>query len=342
MANKQVRAAIVGAPTMLGKELAEELNNSSAAGWDVRLLDESSEAETQLSASGEEAVLIQPLSAASLEGLDLVFFAGEPATTREHWRSLSKAGAAIVDLTGVLEGESHFLVRCPWLSTGAKPDLTTLGIVPAHPAATMLALVADRIGRRFALRSLAATVLEPASQGGRAALDELHQQTVGLLSFQSVPKEIFDSQVAFNLQGKLGSESRIELDAVRAVLRRQLALLLAPEALDRMHFTLVQAPVFHGYTISAFVELTAGVTEEQLRRALHGGVVLAEDDTEPSNLAATESSDLLISVQAEAAESQAAQGFWLWLAADNLRLAARNGVASAMELMALRPTDRVQ
>ena len=47
---------------------------------------------------------------------------------------------------------------------------------------------------------LAATVLEPASEQGKAGLDELHQQTVGLLSFQSVPKDVYDTQVAFNLK----------------------------------------------------------------------------------------------------------------------------------------------
>ena len=30
-------------------------------------------------------------------------------------------------------------------------------------------------------------------------MDELHQQTVSLLSFQSIPREQYDAQVAFNL-----------------------------------------------------------------------------------------------------------------------------------------------
>ena len=30
-------------------------------------------------------------------------------------------------------------------------------------------------------------------------MDELHQQTVNLLSFQSLPREQYDAQVSFNL-----------------------------------------------------------------------------------------------------------------------------------------------
>ena len=341
MTGRQTRAVIVGASTILGKELAEELNNSPAAAWDIRLLDESAESETQLTAAGDEAAVIQPMNAEALEGADLVFFAGEGATTREHWRQASSSGASILDLTGTLEGEPGFLVRCPWVGGGAKPDLTTAGVVSAHPAALMLALVVDRLDRRFGLKTLSATMLEPASQGGRAALDELHQQTVSLLSFQSVPKEIFDTQVAFNLQDRLGESSRVKLGDVRQTIRRHLRALLPPGGDTNVRFEVIQAPVFHGYTLSAIADLKRSAPEDELRSALNGGVILADEDTAPSNLAATDSGDLLVSLRA-ASEATAAAAFWLWMAADNLRLESRNAVAAALELAALRPTERVQ
>ena len=340
MAGKQTHAVIVGASTMLGKELIEELNNSPAVAWKVRLLDESDEAETQLAAAGDEAVVIQPLTAEALEGAEIVFFAGETATTREHWRRASSMGAAIVDLTGTLEDEPGFLLRCPWIGGGVKPDLATAGVVCPQPAALMLALAADRLGRRFGLRSISATVLEPASQAGRAALDELHQQTVSLLSFQSMPNEVFDAQVAFNLQGKLGDASRVQMGSVRAAIRRHLRVLLPAEVASKVHLELLQAPVFHGYTISALADLTSAVREEELRSALNGGVIVAEQETAPSNLAATETGDLLVSVRGDAGSSETAH--WLWMAADNLRFAARNAVAAALELAALRTTMLVQ
>lgn len=341
-AAKQVRAVIVGASTILGKELSEELNSTpAAAAWELRLLDESEEAEVQIAAAGDEAVVIQPLTAEALEGADLVFFAGEPAKAREFWGVAAKAGASVIDLTGALEGEHGFLVRSPWIQGGAKPDLMTAGIVSAHPAALMLALVADRLKHRFGLKALTATVLEPASQAGRAGLDELHQQTVSLLSFQSVPKEIFDAQVAFNVQGALGEASRVQLESVSETIRRHLGVLVGAEASATVRLQVVQAPVFHGYTISALADLPMAVSEEAVRRAVHGGVVLAEEETAPSNLAATESGDLLVSVRADEGTGSS-MAIWLWIAADNLRLAARNALAAALELAAMRPTANVQ
>lgn len=341
MAAKQMRAAVVGASSILAKELIEELNDSSTAAWDLQLLDESEDGEAQLMAGGDEAVVVQPLTPEALEDMDVVFFAGEASTARELCEAAVKAGASIVDLTGGLEGQPGMLIRSPWISGGTRPDLTTIGIVVAHPAALMLALACDRLGTRFGLKSLTATVLEPASQAGRAAVDELHQQTVNLLSFQSVPKQVFDAQVAFNLQRVLGDASKIDLTAVSGRVRKHLATLLGASAARGIRFQIVQAPVFHGYTISCLADLAKPASEEELRSALNGGIVQAATDAEPSNLAATESGDMLFSVQMDGFEPSGT-AYWLWMAADNLRFAARNAVAAAIELAALRPAGGVQ
>lgn len=340
MPTKQIRAAVVGAGTVLAKELLEELNNSPAAGWDIRLLDDAEGEEVQLSAAADEPVLIQPLNREALEKTDLVFFAGEAGTARELVGTARSAGAAVVDLTGALEQQEDFLVRCPWLAAGRRPDLKTLGITVPQPAAVMLAMAAQRLSK-VGLSRLSATVLEPASQAGKAALDEMHQQTVSLLSFQSVPKDVFDAQVAFNLQTALGEASKVDLGTIATLIRRHLGLILGDEAAARVHFQLVQAPVFHGYTISALAELQGSAAEGSLRETLHGGVIQAEDEVLPSNTAVVESGDILLTARPDAA---AADGrfWWLWMAADNLRLHARVAVAAALELAALRPVHTTQ
>ena len=62
-------------------------------------------------------------------------------------------------------------------------------------------------------------------------MDELHQQTVNLLSFQGLPRETFDAQAAFNLLTGLGEAARISLATVEARIRRHAAALLAHRAM---------------------------------------------------------------------------------------------------------------
>ena len=90
-------------------------------------------------------------------------------------------------------------------------DLFTPAVVPAHPAALALVLLMERLQQAAQVRTAAATILLPASEFGRAAMDELHQQTVSLLSFQNMPRAVFDTQVAYNTLASFGESATASL-----------------------------------------------------------------------------------------------------------------------------------
>ncbi|WP_433966057.1 Asd/ArgC dimerization domain-containing protein [Tunturiibacter gelidiferens] len=261
-------------------------------------------------------------------------------------------GASIVDLTYALEGEKDVLVRAPWVAEvladksergGVEPDLKTPALVAAHPVAVMLALVAGRLQAKMALKSVAATVMEPASEYGRAAMDELHQQTVTLLSFQTLPREQYDAQVAFNLLPSLGDAAKVKLSTTQRRIGQHyagLADLLLPE----LALLVIQAPVFHGYVVSMLVDLDAEATQEEVESALVGEHidVVNEGSDPPSNLSAAGQEDIMVRVNGDFGQSARGRRFWLWLAADNLKLAALNAIACGAELRRLRPRGKVQ
>lgn len=170
-------------------------------------------------------------------------------------------------------------------------------------------------------------------------MDELHQQTVGLLAFHELPKAVFDAQVAFNLQGMLGPEATVHPAAVAQRIRAEIRTLLGGEAQAHCRLTVLEAPVFHSYVINAYVQLGAPGEAPDVRKALQGDPVEADDEPAPSNRAATETGKLLVSVEADGDDAQA---FWLLLAGDNLRILAQSAVMAAQELAALRPAARVQ
>src|SRR5579875_1188585 len=223
------KIAIVGASSLLGKELSEALAESPFASADFVLMDEEEQA-GQLEAVGDEAAVIQRIDPDSFRRADFVFFAGTEEATRKHWKSAHKAGASIVDLTGAMAQEPGVLLRAPWLQEGGEaaaemPGLTTPAVVPANAAALALALLMQRMEQLGKVRSAAATVLEPASEYGRAGMDELHQQTVSLLNFQSLPRTVYDTQVAFNATPVFGEAGKVQLPVSEARIRRHYGLL---------------------------------------------------------------------------------------------------------------------
>src|SRR5581483_8789778 len=196
---EQFRVAIVGSGTLKGKELAEILPQSALAASDLKLLDDD-ESLGQLEAVGNEMTFVQSVSRDNFDNVDLAFFASRPEFTRKNWDLARAAGAAIIDLSYGLEGESKATVRSPWLERElgqpVTPELEPGPVIAAHPASVVLALLLARVQRLAPIRGAVATVLEPASESGRSALDELHEQTVNLLSFQQMPRQVFDAQIA--------------------------------------------------------------------------------------------------------------------------------------------------
>jgi len=339
------KIAIAGAATLLGRELKEALSDSPLAAATFVLLDDEG-AQGQLDQVGDEVTFVQGIGVDAFEKMDFTFFAGSEALTRKHWREALRAGSTVLDLSGALDQETGVLVRAPWLGSEAtSADLFTPAVVPAHPAALALALVLERLQQAAPVRSAAATVLEPASAFGRAAMDELHQQTVSLLSFQTLPRAIYDAQAAYNLLCGLGESATISLSAEEARIRRHYET-LGDGRWPALALQVILAPVFHGHSFSIAIELERPVEIAAIEEALGGDHLdlVLEDTDSPSNLAATGQNDVLVRVRAEkhGRNPNVAARIWLWVASDNLRLHAQNAVECALDLRRLRPAGSVQ
>jgi len=339
------KIAIAGASSLLGRELKDALSESPLATARVILLDEES-ARGQLDQVGDEVTVVQAIEPDAFEQVDFTFFAGSEDQTRKHWRQALRSGSTVLDLSGALDQETGVLVRAPWLgSETVTPDLFTPAVVPAHPAALALGLLLDRLQMAAPVRFAAATLLEPASDFGRAAMEELHQQTVALLSFQGLPRAIYDAQAAYNLLLGLGETATVNLSSVEARIRRHYDALSAGRW-PALALQVVHAQVFHGHTMSIAIELERPVDISALEEALSGDHVdlVLEDTDSPSNLAATGQNDVLVRLRPESGSRNPTQvsRLWLWAASDNLRLNAQNAVECALDLRRLRPKGTVQ
>ena len=337
------RLAVVGAGTLKGKEVAEILADRNFPSLDIKLLDDN-ESLGKLEAVGDEVSFIQSVRAEQFEKVDFTFFACDQECTRQNWEKAQKAGSAIVDLSYALEDEPDANLKSPWiqrqLGQMLTPELQPGPAVVAHPAAVVLALLLLRIQKGAAVKRVVATVFEPASEQGQKGMDELHEQTVNLLSFQPLPKKIFDTQIAFNMVARYGEQS---VQALAAIERRVLKQYkrIAGKGAPPPSLLMVQAPIFHGYAFTLHVEMEKAVEIDAISKALAGEHVtitgLAEES--PSNVNAAGQGDVLVSIQPD---TNLANGLWLWASADNLRIAAATAIECAENMAATRPKGKIQ
>ena len=343
MRAKPYRVAIVGAASLRGKEVAEVLNDRNFPAVDIKLLDDD-ESLGQLETMGDEVTFIQRVRNEQFDHLDFTFFASDQASTRKSWKVARDAGSAIVDLSYALEDEPTSAIRSPWMEKelGQTPafELQPGPCIVAHPAAVGLALLVARAAKATKVRHAIATILEPASEHGQKGMDELHEQTVNLLSFQELPKNVFDTQIAFNMVENYGPNASPTLQSVKHRILKHYDRIAGANAL-KPSVQLLQAPIFHGHAFSIYIEMEAPVALGDLSQALAGEhVTLARqaEDT-PSNVNAAGQGDILVSLTRD---ENNPNGVWIWAAADNLRIAAVTAVECAETMTPTRPRGQIQ
>ena len=339
------RVAIVGASSLLGKELKQVLEDRNFPASDVILLDESVMAGTLTEAAGEPT-FIRALEEDSFEGARFVFFAGTPADAERNWRTAQAAGATVIDLTGALSAASSgsvAIASIPSLASvlpASEPNPSPTPVAYASPTAPVIVACTLAAGfAKFRPQRIVLLLFPPVSDRDQAGIEELESQTTSLLSFREIDRTVFDAQIAFNLLARHGEASKPRIEDMRAAVARDVSRYLRGRA-PMPAIQLVQAPVFYGYAFAAYADFAPSSPAEsfgQLEAAFAGlGVkVAAPDDASPTNVSVAGENEIhLARVEPDPSVES---GAWIWGAVDNLRLAATNAVRIAEELVAKSP-----
>ena len=139
---------------------------------------------------------------------------------------------------------------------------------------------------------------------------------------------------------RYGLKSQPALDSVEARVLRHYQKIAGEDA-PQPSLELLQAPIFHGYALTVFLEMEQAVDVETLSKSVAGDHVTipgAEEDS-PSNVSSAGQADILLSVKQDVTQ---ANGVWLWAAADNLRIGAVTAVECAESMTATRPMGKIQ
>jgi aspartate-semialdehyde dehydrogenase len=328
--------ALVGSESLLAREIRDVSANGVAL--DLSLIAADEDSAGSLTVVGDEPAVVMALNAASLSDARAVILAGGTESAR---RALDLLGdppeSPVIDLTYLAEERPEARLRAPSVEDRQDDSIREASIhVIAHPAAIAIALFLRRLHRNDPIRRAVIQVFVPASEHGAPAVEELKEQTVSLLTFKNMPKAIFDAQLSFNLLARFGEEAPVPLEQAELRIERHLASLLANsgdgEGAPMPSLRLIQAPVFHGYSLSAWVEFDDQPDLEGLESSLgvEGIEVLGADFDPPNNIGQAGQGGIAVgSIMPDRNDPMAC---WFWIVADNLRLQAENAVAVAQEL----------
>ncbi len=301
------RVGIVNPLTLLGTEIQTILRERSFGAGKIELLDSSGKSTGALTEVDAEPAVVVAASDDELEDLDAVFFCGQAAANQEWIARHAEDDFIAIDASQPSSAtEGKLAVAGVNLDEIGADD--TLLISP-HPVTIPIALILHQIETLSRVESCIANVVQPASQFEHAGVEELAQQTISVLNIKSVPKEIFDRQLAFNLYPAVERNEEFIVEQIRALTGGDAELALF----------LTQGTIFHGHTFSLFVRTRDDLEIDRIVSRLRDNpaIEVAEGDQQFGTIDAAGKDEVLV---AEVRRDPAIRGgFWVWAVCDNLR-----------------------
>lgn len=334
---RKLQLALVGTDSLRGNEIKSVLARKKLAAFDIEFYDPDVKEEySKLSQFRKEPKVIHGLKEDSLEGKDLVFLASDKDTNRGLRGRVATQGFLAIDLSETFNLDPEV----PLLVAGVNDDDLDQGrnrlFANPHPVTIMLSHLFHLILSRFGILKAVATVLQPVSAFDDAGVQELASQSVSLLNGAPPSKKVFKEQIAFNILshteapdagGFCANERQVVAEIKRVLKQPEFPLFLS----------IIQAPVFHTYSVAIYCELEKDTDIESLEALFK--------ETPPFKMTAFRgactATPLSVSGKDEIfvgqikKEESFPRAFGVWLIADNLtRGSALNAFEIAKKLLA--------
>jgi len=336
--SRKFRVALIGSESLAGREIRDVFAARSfpLASFDFYDPDVAEEY-SRLSQFRNEPKVVHHLDPKALEGVDLVFLAADPATNKAYGDLALKGAFRAIDLAGTSNGRPEVAVVVAGVNDGVLRERRPALVANAHPLTVFVAHLLAAVRQDFGLERAVVFCLQPASAFGEEGIQELIDQSYGLLCGTAVTKKIFRDQAAFNLLARADKPGKDGFSAVEKQVREEVRSVLGGPAFP-LAMTNVQAPVFHTYSVMAYVETerpaAPGALENGFRSRAPFKVGTAASGPAVSSASVAGKDEIHIGlVKQDAASPRSA---WVWLVADNLTAgSAVNAFAIARALCGL-------
>ncbi len=325
------RIAVVGASSLIGEALIEELNARKFPRAELHALDEERDLGRPLASDASAT----DVARFDFSRVDLAFFCGRAALS-ERYAEAAAAHAWVIDSSSTFRMRE----RVPLVVADVNPEALAgmaRGLV-ALPGSASVAL-ATALAPLHALAGLEraeVATYQAVSGSGRAAMDELAGETVAMLSGKKARGRAFGRQIAFNVipqvdaleaDGSSREERRLWQETRRILGQAQLAI----------NATAARVPVFFGHSLAVHASFERPVSVPEAARVLQRGTGLclieagtAAEFPTPATLATAPDKVYVGRLRADLTRDRALN---FWVVADNVRKCAAHNAVSVAQIL---------
>ena len=330
--SRALRVAIAGATGAVGVEIMRVLEKRNFPVESLRLLASARSVGKTMPFKGQE-IAVEELGHDSFKGIDVALFSAGASISREFRKSVTDAGALMVDNSSAFRMEADVPLVVP--EVNPEDVAWHKGVIANPNCSTIIMLTAVApLHRAKKLKRLVAATYQAASGAGAKAMEELSVQTRHILDKEPIEPKAFAHRIAFNLIPHIDAflDTGYTKEEMK-MLHESRKMLHHPSLM--VSCTCVRVPVLRAHSEALNLEFENAVTPDEARAILANapGVTLIDDPAAkryPMPIDASDRDNVLVGRIRQDASRDDGKGLDIFVSGDQiLKGAALNAVQIA-------------
>lgn len=286
---------------------------------------------------------VQSFSSVDFSKVDLAIFCAGSKFSQRHAKEVAEAGCTIIDKGSYFRLNPKVPLVVPEVNAKSLSKGAPLGIISTpNCVAVPLAMTLKALSAVAPIKRAVVSTYQAVSGAGKAANDELYNQTKSVIASGEIINDVFSKQIAFNVIPSIGNLYGSGVSDEEDKISSEICKILKTDV--KIAVTCVRVPVFIGHGMSVVCEFTKEVSDEMAYQAFDDFDGILTLDRRDENIVATPldaQGEDAVFVSRVRKDFTTKNGLMFWAVTDNLRKgAALNSVQIAELLIDIDPKLR--
>jgi aspartate-semialdehyde dehydrogenase len=332
---KKYNIAVIGSTGNVGREVLSMLAERNFPIKNIHAVASSSSIGAEVS-FGDLVLKISSLDCLNFSKIDIAFFCAGSEVSKKYIPKATSAGCIVIDKSSFFRLDPEVPLIVPEANVSSLKTYKVKNII-ANPncCSIPLAVSLKPLDNAAKIKRMVISTYQSTSGAGKAAMDELYNQTKAKYVFTDLKPAVFPKQIAFNLFPHIGDFNDDGSTSEESKIALELEKIIGSHA--KSSVTCVRVPVFVSHSMSVNVEFHKAIDAkgaDEILSSSDGIAVFSQHNEEKYATPIDVVGDDLIYVSRIRDDNSQKNTINLWITADNLRKgAALNAVQIAEELI---------
>lgn len=327
------KIAVVGATGNVGHEMLNILDERKFPADDVIALASSRSVGREVS-YGDKNLKVRDLASFDFKGVDIVLSSPGAKVSAEYSPKAAKAGAIVIDNTSYWRMDPDVPLIVPEVNPQAINEINK-GIIANPNCSTIQMVVALKpLHDAAIIKRVVVSTYQSVSGSGKAAMDELFNQTKGIYMNATPEPEVYPKQIAFNVipQIDVFMDDGMTKEEWKMVVETKKIL----DKSIKVCANCVRVPVFIGHSEMVNVEFEKELSAKDAKKIWRGadGISVIDLETEIEYVTPHEiQGEDAVYISRIREDTSVENGLNFWCVSDNLRKGAALNTVQIAELL---------